>query len=135
LASIAAFDIEKISEITEWIALKGYFTKDLLREKFGLADKNELRPLLATLQSDGLIETNRGFRSTAKMIQLYKLTGGVSSFGDGKDGNRGKIERCKAIAAMIAMIAAPQEGYPLEELILRRERRQGIEFAQCNEHN
>ena len=36
---------------------------------------------------------------------------------------------------MIATIAAPQEGYPLEELILRRERRQGIEFAQCKEHN
>ncbi|MEM2320588.1 MAG: hypothetical protein QXS79_01685 [Candidatus Bathyarchaeia archaeon] len=46
--------------------------------KFKLAEKNQLRPLLGSLSSEGLIEARRGLYPTPKLIQAYKATDGFS---------------------------------------------------------
>ena len=106
----------KVFEICQWIALATYFQQETLASRFNLAQKNELRPLIAVLEgSEGLIRRRRGFTPTAKLTDLVKVLsalpslpglptsetkgwggskasegGGGSSFDSGKDGKGGK---------------------------------------------
>lgn len=64
---------EAIKQILTYIVVHGRFTKDELKTKFSLSDKNELRPLLASLKSEGLIKVGRGFYSEPKLIQAYRV--------------------------------------------------------------
>jgi len=59
-------------EILLWIAETGRFTKDNLRIKFNLAEKNELRPLISELTTLKLVEVGSGFYPTAKLNRLCK---------------------------------------------------------------
>ena len=65
--------LEKICNILEFIARKGHVTRGELQEKFELAEKNQLRPLLDILKSESLIKAGKGFVPTPKLIQLLKL--------------------------------------------------------------
>jgi hypothetical protein len=80
---------EKILEIIKYIVLKQRITKEELKTQFSLADKNELRPLLAILSNEGLIKIGKGYYITPKLINYYKIIRG-SYFEVGNRGNRGK---------------------------------------------
>lgn len=66
-------------DILVWVAEQTLFTGEQLRHKFSLAEKYELRPLLALLQNEGLVERMRGFCPTIKVIKLGKY---FASFAD-----------------------------------------------------
>jgi hypothetical protein len=58
--------------------------------KFSLAERNQLRPLLATLTSEGLIKVSRGFYCEPKLIQAYKASEGFDVAKIAKLANPGK---------------------------------------------
>jgi hypothetical protein len=62
----------KAREVVSFIVLKARVTKDELVSKFQLAEKSELRPLLAELQNQDLIRQGSGFYPTPRMIELYR---------------------------------------------------------------
>lgn len=71
---------EKLKKILNHVVLKGRTTKDALTATFSLADKNELRPLIGVLSSEGLIKAGKGFYPTPKLIQLYKVLIGLEKW-------------------------------------------------------
>ena len=119
LIQATSLEEEKLNEILKFIVLQGRVTKDVLSSRFNLADKSELRPLLATLESRELIRRGNGFYPTARLIQLFKIkissepqneprlpclptlkqdplpdVDGMGSYSDdGKSGNHGKLQR------------------------------------------
>jgi hypothetical protein len=64
-----------VNEILAFIVVKAHLTKDQLKQKFSLADNNQLRPLLAELRNEGLISIGKGIYPTALLIQAYKTNG------------------------------------------------------------
>jgi len=77
VASAIYESVDKAVAIVKWIPLQGGVTRSQIMEKFSLAERNELRPLLAMLQNEGLIRASgRGFTPLPKLIQLYKLLEG-----------------------------------------------------------
>ena len=72
-------DYDKIVTVLKYIVTHGRITKAELMQKFSLAEKNEARPLLAALTSEGLIKISRGFYPEPKLIEAYKVTGGFVS--------------------------------------------------------
>lgn len=66
--------LETIDAILCFIATQGRVTKDQLKERFSLADNNQLRPLMAALQNEGLVKVGHGLYPTPKLIQAFKLT-------------------------------------------------------------
>ena len=71
-------DMETVCDVLKYFVLHGRATRDELMAKFSLAEKNQLRPLLATLTSEGLIKTGRGFYPEPKLIQAYKASEGFN---------------------------------------------------------
>jgi len=72
----------KALSILRFIVVKGHVTKDIVKTQFSLANHNELRPLMATLQGRDLVKAGRGYYPTSKLIQLVKLIdnrGGINS--------------------------------------------------------
>ena len=65
---------ETVVKVFEFLVLHNSVVKDQIKTKFDLSDKNQLRPLLAVLDNEGLIKRGRGFYSTPKLIQAYKIT-------------------------------------------------------------
>jgi len=66
--------LEQAVAILRWIPIQGGFTRSQLMEAFNLAEKNQLRPLLATMQNTGLVKSSgRGFTPLPKLVQMYKL--------------------------------------------------------------
>jgi len=65
--------IEQAVRLLKWMVDQGGATKEQIKTEFELADKNELRPLVATLQNLKLVNQSRGFTPTQKLIQLYKM--------------------------------------------------------------
>lgn len=63
----------KAKEILLWVGKQSSFTKDQLKSRFDLADKEELRPLVGILQAEGLISRGSGFYPTSRGIQVAKL--------------------------------------------------------------
>ena len=66
--------IENIPEILKFIAIKTHVTKDEIMVKFDLKETNQARPLLATLQNEGLLTNKKGFYSTAKLNEACTVT-------------------------------------------------------------
>jgi hypothetical protein len=69
----------KARQILQWAGQQTTFTKDLLKAKFSLVDKEELRPIVNILRSEGLIDQGRGgFHPTSRGVQVARLlkTGG-----------------------------------------------------------
>jgi hypothetical protein len=64
-----------VNEILAFIVVKAHLTKDQIKQKFALADNNQLRPLLAELRNEGLISVGKGIYPTAQLIQAYKTNG------------------------------------------------------------
>jgi hypothetical protein len=72
---IREFNISPITtmNILKYFAMEGGATRDVIMEKFNLADNNELRPLLAKLKAEGLIKSGRGYYATPKLIHYARL--------------------------------------------------------------
>ncbi len=73
-------DTEKLIEILKFILLSGGTTQEQLKAKFELTEKNQLRPLMAILQTEGLVKVNRGYYQTAKLVEAHKVTNGFAAF-------------------------------------------------------
>ena len=72
-------DIERLIEILKFILLSGGTTQEQLKAKFELTEKNQLRPLMAILQTEGLVKVNRGYYQTAKLVEVHKVTNGFAA--------------------------------------------------------
>jgi hypothetical protein len=72
-------EIETLIEILKFILLSGGTTKEQIKAKFELTDKNQLRPLMAILQTEGLVKVNRGYYQTAKLVEAHKVTNGFAA--------------------------------------------------------
>jgi hypothetical protein len=114
-------ETETLIEILKFILLSGGTTQEQIKAKFELTEKNQLRPLMVTLQTEGLVKVNRGYYQTAKLVEAHKVTNGFASLAclaevkkehppheterteqaadrhsfseDGKDGTNGKPEK------------------------------------------
>jgi hypothetical protein len=75
---LARNPIENLTEILCFLVTQNHTTNDELMTKFGLAGNNQLRPLIATLKTEGLLSTKRGHYPTPKLIEAYKITEGFS---------------------------------------------------------
>jgi len=64
---------ETLESIIKFIVVQGRVTRDQLWKQFNLSENSQLRPLLAQLQNEKLIEVGKGFYSTSKLIKLYKV--------------------------------------------------------------
>jgi len=76
IASIAyatGLEAATIEEIFKFVVIQGRVTRDQIKTTFELAEKNQLRPLLAVLASEKMIRPGRGFYPTQKLIESYKL--------------------------------------------------------------
>jgi len=62
-----------IENIFKFIVLQGRVTRDQLMTKFGLAERNQLRPLLAVLSNEKMVKSGRGLYPTPKLVQAYKI--------------------------------------------------------------
>ena len=71
-------DAETVCDILRFFVIRGRVTRDEVMAKFGLAETKQLRPLLATLTSEGLIKARKGFYSEPKLIQAYKASEGFN---------------------------------------------------------
>jgi ribosomal protein S27AE len=71
-------DVETICDVLRFFVIRGRVTRDEVMAKFGLAETKQLRPLLATLTSEGLIKAKRGFYPEPKLIQAYKASEGFN---------------------------------------------------------
>jgi hypothetical protein len=71
-------DVETICDVLKFFVIRGRATRDEVMAKFGLAETKQLRPLLATLTSEGLIKAKRGFYPEPKLIQAYKASEGFN---------------------------------------------------------
>jgi hypothetical protein len=63
----------KVIDILKWMAVQAFFSSDQLKTQFCLGEKNELRPLLSTLQTEGIAVRAKGFVMTAKGVRPMKL--------------------------------------------------------------
>lgn len=73
-AQLNRYPIENLVEVLKFICTSGGFKKDQLKNKFALSDNNQLRPLLAVLQTEKLITTKRGYYPATRLIEAYKVT-------------------------------------------------------------
>ncbi len=63
---------QKVFAVIEHIATRNGTTKQDLKAKFNLAEKNELDPLVSNLRNEEIIDQARGFIAAPKGIQLVK---------------------------------------------------------------
>ena len=75
---LAKNPIENLTEILCFLVTQNHTTNDELMTKFGLAGNNQLRPLIATLKTEGLLTSKRGHYPTPKLIEAYKVTEGFT---------------------------------------------------------
>lgn len=75
LATAAQASIERdvLAAILKLIVHKGRVTRDQLKTQFNLAEKNQLRPLMASLENSKLIQRRNGYYPTSNLINLYKV--------------------------------------------------------------
>lgn len=76
----APIDRSKIASILRDLTINGRTTKDQLKTNHELVEKNQLIPLIATLQNLGLMRHGKGLFSTSKLIEAYKVTDGFATF-------------------------------------------------------
>lgn len=64
----------KAREILRWVGEQNIFTKELLKSRFSLADKEELRPIVNILRSELLVGQGRGgLCPTRRGVQVARL--------------------------------------------------------------
>lgn len=63
----------RIKKILTWMAQQASFSKDQLKAKFELAEKNELNPLVSLLQVEGVIVRGRAFSLSMKGVKVVRL--------------------------------------------------------------
>jgi len=80
--------IENLTDILSFIVAQNHATSDELKAKFGLAENNQIRPLIATLKTEGLLNSKRGYYPTPKLIEAYKVTEGFTKLQDFNGVNR-----------------------------------------------
>ena len=66
-------DENEVIQVLKFIVLQGRVTKDQLITKFDLVEKNQFRPLVSFLVSEKLLRGGRGYYSTSKLIEMYKM--------------------------------------------------------------
>lgn len=66
-------DPEKVKSILKFIVLQGRVTKAQIMSEFDLPETNQFRPLMAILQNEKLVRGGRGYYSTSKLIETYKV--------------------------------------------------------------
>ena len=71
-------DNETLCDVLRYFVIHGRATRNEIMAKFNLSERNQLRPLLATLTSEGLIKASRGFYPEPKLIQAYKVSEGFN---------------------------------------------------------
>lgn len=64
--------IERVYRIIDFIVDKGSFSKDQLQGKFSLADKNEMRPLIAELKNAEIIQQGKTLYATPRAVQVIR---------------------------------------------------------------
>ncbi len=79
---LAKSPIENLTEILCFIVTQNHTTSDELKAKFGLSENNQLRPLIATLKTDGLLSSKRAYYPTPKLIEAYKVSEGFTKLLD-----------------------------------------------------
>jgi|GEM_PF-2374637 len=79
---LARNPIENLTDILSFIVAQNHATSDELKAKFGLAENNQIRPLIATLKNEGLLSSKRGYYPTPKLIEAYKVTEGFTNIQD-----------------------------------------------------
>lgn len=72
-------NLSNLHDILHFIVTQNRVTNKTIQQKFQLTEKSELRPLVATLQNEGLIKSSKGFYPTPKLIEAYKLTDGFAT--------------------------------------------------------
>jgi hypothetical protein len=78
IAYRASLDAQTIVKIFKFIVLQGRVTRDQLQSQFNLAEKSQLRPLLAELQSEKLLRGGgKGYYPYPKLIETYKILPGL----------------------------------------------------------
>jgi hypothetical protein len=76
---LAKNPIENLTDILCFVVTQNHTTSDELKAKFGLSENNQVRPLIATLKTEGLLTSKRGYYPTPKLIEAYKVTTGFSN--------------------------------------------------------
>ncbi|MEM2126600.1 MAG: hypothetical protein QXH67_00045 [Candidatus Bathyarchaeia archaeon] len=71
-----AVSFETICGVLRGLVLKGRKTRDELMKEFGLAETNQLRPLIGALTSRELIKSGRGYYPKPKLIQAFTASNG-----------------------------------------------------------
>jgi hypothetical protein len=72
--------IDNLTDVLRFIAIKTHITKDALMAKFNLSETNQTRPLLASLQNEGLLTNKKGFYATAKLNEACMITKNFTVF-------------------------------------------------------
>jgi hypothetical protein len=71
---LARNPIENLTDILCFIVSQNHTTSDELKAKFGLTENNQVRPLIATLKTEGLLNVKRGYYPTSKLIEAFKVS-------------------------------------------------------------
>ncbi|NLE05939.1 MAG: hypothetical protein GX638_14230, partial [Crenarchaeota archaeon] len=71
---LARNPIENLTDILCFLVTQNHATNDELKTKFCLSENSQLRPLIATLKTEGILSSKRGYYPTPKLIEAYKLT-------------------------------------------------------------
>lgn len=123
----------KTQKILTALVNQGRITKDELKSRFELADKNELRPLVATLQSNGLIGTGRGYYPTSKLIQLWRLRfASIALIGTPKNTSPSNSDTTQSNPP--SKFEDAKDANHVKSLIRDRRTIDGVEFVSCTEH-
>jgi hypothetical protein len=86
----------------------GYTNREQLKTKYELAEKNQLVPLVAILQTTGLAKSGKGYLPTNKLIEAYKVTN-----------NFALLARVACLQNDTPLSNSPQEQPPLPKEIQR----------------
>ena len=70
--------IDNLAEILRFIVIQNHTTNEELKVKFNLAENNQARPLIATLKTEGFLDSKRGYYPSPKLIEAYKVTEGFT---------------------------------------------------------
>ena len=76
--SLSKNPIDNLGEILSFVAKQDRTTTNILKSQFSLAENNQVRPLVAVLQAEGLLKSGKGFYSTPKLIDAFRVTEGFT---------------------------------------------------------
>lgn len=91
MAQLYKNPIENLIDVLSFIVTQNHTTNDEIKQKFGLTENNQARPLIATLKTEGLLLSKRAYYATPKLIEAYKVTDGFKNLPNfnGDNGSNG----------------------------------------------